>query len=302
MTDGVARVWEEFEELRSRGLEAAEQGRLEDADRYCRQALTLAEEQGDQHHIDFAACNLAAVAIHRGDGEAELPRLREILVRGTDTGNCRLAAYNISVHYQFAKNYKKSGFYARIALDRARLSGRGDWLATCHNQLGNALLCESVVENASQEYQRALELLAPEPSLPRALMLDNLGYCRVLQGRHQEGYALLYASLRMLRRLCSERSQAVVLLDLSFAHLETGRYHRALCCGVRGMAIAERTGQAENVKNALYLLGEAANLSGDPDAARRQFVRLQEEFYPDASYLPGFLLAVDIRKLINLHA
>jgi len=302
MNDGVARAWEEFEELRSRGLEAAEQGRFAEAEAICRRVLVLAEDLGDQHHVDLATCNLAAVAIHQGDGEAELPRLREILVRGTDTGNCRLAAYNISVHYLYAKNYKKSAFYARIALDRARLGGRPEGLATCHNQLGLALISESLTEEASREFQSAVELFAGEATLRRAQALGNLGYCRVLQGRFQEGYSLLYASLRTLRRLRIEPSQAITLLDLAFAHLETGRHAKALRCAALGLRIAERTGQSEYVKNGLYLLGEAANLTGDLDEARRQFARLQEEFYPDASYLPGFLLAVDIRKLINLRA
>jgi hypothetical protein len=66
--------------------------------------------------------------------------------------------------------------------------------------------------------------------------------------------------------------------------------------------MAERTEQADQVKNALYLLGEAANLSGKPEEAQRYFARLQQQFYPDALYLPGFLMAVDVRKLINLHA
>jgi hypothetical protein len=29
---------------------------------------------------------------------------------------------------------------------------------------------------------------------------------------------------------------------------------------------------------------------------------LQRDFFPQESYLPAFLLAVDIRKLVNLHA
>ena len=58
----------------------------------------------------------------------------------------------------------------------------------------------------------------------------------------------------------------------------------------------------DSIKNALYLLGEAATLAGHQETARTYFARLQREFYPEAAYLPGFLLAVDVRKLINLHA
>lgn len=302
MTEDAVAGWGQFEELRSRGLEAVEDGRFEEAEGHYRQAFALAQERGEQRFLDLATCNLAAVAIQCGDGERELPRLREILLRSDDPANCRLAAYHISVHYQLARNYKKSAFYARIALDRARLLGRADWLASCHNQLGNALLSETVVDEAVREYRRSLELLGPQPSVWQALILDNLGYCRVLQGDYGEGYALLYRSLRMLRRLGSVRPQPIVLLDLAFTHLETSRYNRALRCAEAGLALAEKTGQVDQVKNGLYLLGEAANLSGDTASAQRHFSRLQKEFYPDASYLPGFLMAVDVRRLVNLHA
>jgi len=36
--------------------------------------------------------------------------------------------------------------------------------------------------------------------------------------------------------------------------------------------------------------------------ARGYFTRLQQEFFQGQSYLPEFLLAVDIRTLVNLHA
>jgi len=147
-----------------------------------------------------------------------------------------------------------------------------------------------------------LELLPDEPSPSRACILANLGYCLVLQRRHAEGYTLLYRSLRLARHLGAERYETTTRLDLCFAHLETGRYRHAARHGVIALALAEKSGEEDAVKNALYLLGEAANLGGDVDLAHAYFTTLQRKFFPDASYLPGFLLAVDIRKLVNLHA
>jgi tetratricopeptide (TPR) repeat protein len=299
---GQGREAERFEALKGRWQRAIEEGRLEEAARLIERAAAWADLHGDQLQVDGATCARAAVAIALKRGEAEVPRLREILLRSADPGNCRLAAYHLSVHYLAAGDYKKSAFYARIALERARRLGRPDFLASCHNQVGNILLSESHIEAAAAEYRQALALAAEGPGFWRAAILDNLGYCRVLQGDFGEGYALLYGSLRLLRRLGLEHLQAVVLLDLCFAHLETGRLRHALRCGAAGLAIAERTEQRDQVKNSLYLLGEAANLRGDQEEAHRCFVRLQQQFYPDALYLPGFLLAVDVRKLVNLHA
>lgn len=302
MQEEAGVVWVQFEQLRARGLEAVEDGRLGEADGLYRRAFELAEAHGDERHLDLATCNLAAVAIQRGQGDGELPRLREILLRSSDPGNCRLAAYHISVHYHYAKNAKKSAFYARLALDRARLLGRSDWLASCHNQLGNALLSESQVDTAAGEYEEALDLISQAPSSWRGRILDNLGYCRILQRRFDEGYAMLYESLALLRQFRAQLYLVLAHLDLSFAHLETGRYGHARRHGLAALSLAERLEQVDSIKNALYLLGEAANLAGDQETARTYFARLQREFYPEAAYLPGFLLAVDVRKLINLHA
>jgi tetratricopeptide (TPR) repeat protein len=292
----------EFEELRSRGEKAIQAGRLDEAETLLDQALAWARAQADPRWIDLAVCNRSAVLIELGRGESELSRLREILLRNGDPTSCRVAAYNIARHYELTKNYKKALFYARITRDRSDALGRRDWLASSHNLIGNTLLAESFVEAACAEYEKALELIADEPSAARAQILDNLGYCRVLQRRYEEGYRLLYESLFWLRRLSARRHEISTRLDLCFAHLETGRFRNARGQGTAALRLAEELGERDAVKNALYLLGEAANLSGDAETARDYFLRLQGDFFPEAGYLPEFLLAVDIRKLVNLHA
>ena len=301
-SESATRDSREFEQRKDLWQKAIEAGRLEEAETVIEEALAWARQHGDSRQVDSVICARAAVTIHLGRGESEVPLLREILLRNSDAGNCRLAAYHISIHYQFAKNYKKSLFYARLARDRSELLGRRDWLASSHNQLGNALLGDSIVEQACPEYEKALDLIPGDASVWRARILNNLGYCRILQNRFAEGYSQLYESLQILRRLDNERYQVGPRLDLCFAHLETGRYRHAQRQGAMALLLAEKTQQVEAAKNALYLLGEAANLSGDIDTAHGFFARLQQEFFPQADYLPGFLLAVDVRKLINLHA
>lgn len=291
-----------FEELKSRGEKAVRAGQLEEAQVLFDQALTWAREQGEQPQVDLGICNRAAVVIEMGRGDGEVPHLREILVRNVDPFICQLAAYNISRHYELTKNYKKSLFYARIALERAGVLGRRDWLASSHNLIGNTLLAESFIVEACREYEKALEYAPQDPTAARGQILDNLGYCRVLQGRHHEGYRLLYESLRILKRCGAQRYEISVRLDLCFAHLETSRLRLSHRHGTAALALAEAMEDQASVKNALYLLGEVAHLSDDVEAARGYFGRLHRDFFPDAGYLPEFLLAVDIRKLVNLHA
>jgi tetratricopeptide (TPR) repeat protein len=291
-----------FEDLKSRAQTAAEAGQLEEAGRIMREALDWAKTHGDPNQIDSAVCASAAVKIQLGQGEPELPVLREILLRSGDPANCRLAAYHISLYYDLKKNFKKSLFYARIARDRAAVHGRADFLALSHNQIGNALLGESFVEEASQSYEQALELMARRGNHWLAIVQANLGYCRILQRRFTDGYRLLYRAIRSLRQLHQPRYEAIARLDLCFAHLETGRFQQARRHGEIALRFGEQSGDVDTMKNALYLLGETAGLSGDRGAAHAHFVRLQKEFFPDASYLPAFLLTVDVRKMINLHA
>lgn len=291
-----------FDEIRRLTLSAVDAGRLEEAWQLAEEGLSWAREHGTDVQVDRAVCNRASLAIQLGSGERELTNLREILMRGADPTNCWMAAYNLSEYYENAKNFKKSLFYARIALDRGEALSVERWIGSSLNQLGNAFLGESKIVEAAGKYERALALMSGPPSIRQALALNNLGYCRVLQKRFSEGYQLLYRSLSILRRFGGCRYQVLPHLDLCFAHLETGRYRHAQVHGSKALRLADSTGQIDAMKNALYLLGEAANLSGDIDAARGYFTRLHREFYPEATYLPGFLLAVDVRKLVNLHA
>lgn len=296
MTSGI------FEDLRSRGEEAIRTGQLTEAEDLYERALLWARESGEPWQVDLGLCNRAAVAIEFGRGEGELPRLREILVRNTNPQNCRLAAYNISRYYELTKNFKKSLFYARIALERGETLGRQDWMASTHNHIGNVLLAESFITEACQSYETALSLMPDGHLVWRANILGNLGYCRILQRNFPEGYTLLYRSLRILRHCKAERYLIGTLLALCFAHLETDHLRHAKRWGLLALDLSEQTQQGDSVKNALYLLGETAHLSGDDELAHGYFTRLQRDFFPGEVYLPSFLMTVDIRKLINLHA
>jgi tetratricopeptide (TPR) repeat protein len=291
-----------FDELRERAQLAVDAGELDRAEAVLDQALAWARREGTPDQVEYTVCSRAGIAIQRGGGEAELPVLRKILLRSGNLETTRKAAYQIAVYYLFHKNYKKSLSYARIARDRAEALGNAKWRAASHNLVGNSLLGEGYVEEACLEYQRAHALMPPEPSVLGALILQNLGYCCILQRFIDEGYELLYKALRRLRGLGAALYLPLVHLDLCFAHLESGRFGHAHRRGLAGLRLAERLGQNDAVKNALYLLGEAANLAGDSGTAHSYFSRLQRDHYPDAGYLPGFLLAVDIRKMINLHA
>lgn len=292
----------QFEQLKAAWLAEIEAGRLQEALDLIAKGVELAESRGDVRQTDAAICARASITIHLGQGEQEVPKLREILLRSSDVGNARLASYHLSIYYQFVENYKKSLFYARLALDRSKLVGRQDWLASSHNQLGNALLGENYIDLAFTEYEHSLSLMPPDAKVWRSSILNNLGYCHLLQGHFAEGFKMLCESLRLARRAGNEVYQILPHLDLAYAHLERSRFRDARRHATAALALAERNGERYAIRNALYLLGETANLDCDAGSAWEYFSRLHNEFYPEFKGLPQFLMAVDVRKLVNLHA
>src|SRR5918992_551337 len=200
MSDSVDGSHAEFDDLNRRGHELVAVGQLEQAVAIFDEMLEWAQRRGASALLDLAICNRAAVMVQLGRGESEVARLRRILVRGADPVCCRLAAYHIARHYDLIGNHEKALFYARIARERAEQLGRKDWVASSHNLMGESLLAQSFIAEAAREFEAALGLMPEELSVWRACILNNLGYCQVLQGRFDEGYRLHYQSLAILRR------------------------------------------------------------------------------------------------------
>lgn len=291
-----------YDQSRARGVQALEAGRLEEARRHFAAALAVARQGGDAALVDHAVCSEAAVAIELGDADSSLPALREILVRNQRAESCALAARGIARAYELRKEYRKSLFYARVARDRAEAAGSQRRLAAALNQIGNALVGLSCFEEAAGSYRAALELVPAGGDPWYLLCLANLGYCRVVLGERREGMALLYRVLRHACRHADRRLEMMARLDLCFAHLELGRHRVAERHGRRGLALAEMVGEVGELKNALYLVGECAVLTGRLAEGRAVFGELQSRFYPDQPKLVEFLVTVDIRKTVNLRA
>ena len=290
------------DELRERGRLAVDAGDLDAALGYYREFLEVARAAGDRRLVDLATCNCGAVLITLGRQQEVVAGLREILMANRCPENSCLAAYHLSRAHARSKASKKSLFYAQIARDRALALARDEWLLGSYNQLGNCLVDESRFDEAVKEYRRALAFQPEEPSILRAQVLVNLGYCRIAQGRIRQGLTLTFRGLRWLRRFGAYGYQAVPHLDLCYAYIELGRYDRARHHGQRGLAIAEDCGEVDRVKMALYLLGETESAAGDFEEAYDYFSRLQRQFYPESPQLPELMVFMDMRRMVNLRA
>ncbi len=291
-----------YHQFKERAWSAALAGQMPEALEILDGALAWLGEHGEGWQVDRTLCNRAAVLVETGDTESVRGDLRRILAKNSDPESCFLAAYTLGRAYEVAKDNSKALFYTRIAHRYAREADRSDWLSSSHNQLGNVLLGDSKFDEARTEFESALEALSDENPLRRALALDNLGYCHVVQGRYRQGFQAHFRALRLLRRAGARAMQTVVEVSLCFAYLEVDRYRSAIRHAIAGLRLAEETGNPEMRKNSLFLLGEAFKLAGDPLAARAQFARLQEEFYPGAEGVADLLLLLNVKRLVNIKA
>lgn len=286
--------------LREEGLERLRAGDFEGAYALAERGCAQAEESGDRELRDLWVCNRASVAIELRRAEREVPVLRDILNRGGGGATGWQASYHLTRYYEWAKDFRKALFYGRIAVDRATELDNPQWLRGSRNVLGNALLGLSRTAEAASEYARGLESDDTDDA-ERGVLLGNLGYCALLEGRLRDGRRMLLESLKRVRQV-DRAHELRTRLDLAFAALEAGRFGRAGRHARLALALARATGEVESIKNALYLQGEAEHLAGHADAASAVFSALQREFYPDQPYLASFLSTVDVRKVVNLHA
>lgn len=283
-------------------LAAVERGDVSAALELLDASLARARESGDPSEIDRAVCERAAASVELGRGAEDVPALREILVRSDHDLNCCRAAYTLSRALEIEKSFRKALFYAQVARDRAERTAEASWRARCRNLLGNILLAESHIDQAVAEYERALELIPSEQEVWAAHICDNLGYCRVLQGRHREAFTLLVKALRTFRSYRAAPYELEAHLDLSYAFLDIERPSSARRHAEMALRMACDLGDDEGRKNALYLAGQAALLTGDRDGARLRFAQLGSGFYPELPGVEHLLLEMDVRQLVNLKA
>ncbi len=290
-----------FDDLRAEGRKAAEAGELERAFALVDRSVEVARRMDDPEALALATCNRGAVAIMMGRFD-ELSDLRAVLVRNWSVETSFIAAYNLSHAYELRKEFKKALFYAQVARDRAEGAGRSDYLANSLNQVGNCLLGDSYFEEAAAEYQRALCLMPAQTSLVSTASTTNRSYCMLVMGRKREPFGQLFRSLRWLRRRGLHLYETWPHLFLCYGYLELGRLRRAWQHGKKALAIAERTGEYDAKKNALFLLAEVEKAAGETEAAYDLLVSMQREFYPDHSNLAELMSVVEMKQLVNLRA
>ena len=292
MLDRVSR----FEELRQTGLAKVREAAFEEALGFYDQALALADDDTARELVTINKAD-ALIALERGGPEVQ--ELARVIMRRRNARHVYLAAYALQYKHRLENNLKRALFYGELALRTADEAEEAVWRRIVLLELGNIYEIDSQIPRAIECYEQALAIFGEACNVPEdehlahAYALENLGYCRLLQGSLDDGIATIQEALA---RLKDPIGLAEAYIDLCFGYLEKGDLENARYYGSAGLEVAR---DARHIRNAHYLLGEVAYTAGDTDEAERHFEELSR-FYPEFTNLKSLLFAIDLRSMVNL--
>ena len=120
--------------------------------------------------------------------------------------------------------------------------------------------------------------------------LENLGYCKLLQEKYDEGLRLIHRSLNFIH---DRYALAEAYVDLCYGYLGKNELERSRMYGQKALDLAEEERQ---IRNTHYLLGEIAHQMHDTEKAEFHFNELAR-FYPGFRHLKDVLFAIDLRRM-----
>lgn len=295
-------VHDRHERWSARGRELTLQGRFHSALRAYRAAHEIARREADDCGRENAAINIAMVRIQMGDARAGEDGLREILLRSRDDRTAFSAAYNLASSLRKQGRHEKAMAYATRALDRADALDAIDLRAAVRNLIGNIHLNGHFLNAALDSYHESLALRSRQPGdtrYSRAILLENIGYCRLLRGELEDGVATLRDALELAGEVGDRRCAAECLQDLCYAHLLRDHHDEAVRFGDEALEAAIEGGYRDIEENCHYLLGELGRRTGEPTRTDHHFDRLQT-MHPELPFLKDFLCTVDVTSFITL--
>lgn len=283
------------EELRQAALRQVRSGDYAEALGLYDEALALATDEEVRELITINKAD-AMIALERTGTEVnELPR---VIMRRRSPRHVYLAAYALQYKYRLENDLKRAMFYGQLALRTAEEANESSWRRIVLLELGNIYELDSQIDTAVECFEESLAIGEEsrenrDRDLSHAYAIENLGYCKLLQGKLDDGLAYVHEALGMLH---DPIGRAEAYVDLCYGYVERGDYAQAQIYGEAALEIAKDPRQ---VRNAHYLLGEACYKAGDVDGATHHFDELAK-FYPQFRNLKNLLFAIDLRSMVNL--
>jgi tetratricopeptide (TPR) repeat protein len=258
-------------------------------------ALSLAT---DEDLREIITINKAHALIACGREGAEINALPTILMRRRNLHHSFMAAYALMFKHRLQNDLRRSIFYGQLAVEIAQEAEEPSWKIGALNELGIIYETDSQFEKAIEALTDALTLTealadADEREFIRTAIFQNLGYNKLLIGETHEGLRMIHSVIDQVR-IPSTLSDSYI--DLCYGYLDLKEYEKARYYGENGLSLAS---DARQIRNAHYLLGEAAYKLDDTEAAEYHFEELAK-FYPQFRNLKNLLFAIDLRSMVNL--
>lgn len=284
----------QVEELRKLGLQKVRAEEYEAAIALYDDALALVS---DDDQRELVTINKADAMIALGQGGPEVQLLPMIVMRRRNLHHTFLAAYALMYKHRMQGDAKRAIFYGQIALDAATEAGNPMWKTGVYNDLGIVSEMDSQFAQAIEYLESARELLdtiddEAERKVSEAAILPNLAYNKMLAGETVEGLRLMHD---VMDRIQSPSGLADSYIALCYGYLDLEEYEKAIRYGEIGLELAT---SPREIRNAHYLIGEAAYKAGDIERAEAHFDELAR-FYPEFRNLKSLLYAIDLRSMVN---
>ena len=278
---------------------------FEGAVRLYADAADLAGREGDHDRADRAFCSKCSILIELDRGEDQIPKLKEILLRSSNTRNRFHAAYCTAVAYDISGDCDKAHSYANRASTFADELGDPVSESRSLNLVGNLSIRASNFAEAEDAFARSLEAhrgLDGHHRMTAAQVRDNLGYVMMCTDRLLEGIDCCEQAREELEKLGADHYLYETLQDLCYGHLLAENLDRARECGEKALDLAIEFEDDQVAKNCLFLLSETAVRHGDTFRARR-YLRELTAYYPEVGISEEIIdvfLATDLTSVVNL--
>ena len=269
------------------------------------EAVEVARQFGDDDRADRAFCNHCSVLVELDRGAEEIPKLKEILLRSSNTRNRFHASYCTAVAYDISGEGDKAQSYADRAAVFADELGDPVSASRSLNLVGNLSIRSSKFPEAESAFVRSLEAhqdLKGHHRMTEAQVRDNLGYVMMCTDRLHEGIDLCEEARSDLERIGADHYLYETLQDLCYGHLLADNLDRAQECGEKALDLAVEFEDDQVTMNCLFLLSETAVRRGDTFKARR-YLRELTAYYPEVGISEEIIdvfLATDLTSVVNL--
>jgi tetratricopeptide (TPR) repeat protein len=293
---------ETYDELFQQREDALQRGNFQKALQFCEDALHIAQELHSQDLVHRAVYNRSAIQLELGDPKLAEEGLREVILRSDKPSIICGASYNLAVSMRRQKRWDRARFFAQMAMEKARTLDENLWVGRCHNLLGNLHLCQSDADGALKEYRKALQIRLTQQGdtrFPRAILLDNIGYCGLLNGEYRNGLGHIHEALELATEISASRCIAESFQDLCFGYMKLAELDKAAGYGQSALSLGEEQKYPDIIRNCYYLLSEVYHLADEEQLSDDYLEKLQKLF-PDIPYLRDFLRTFDVSNIIAL--